>query len=104
MQDEMEFTPEALQQMEPPEQAMIYGMEPIDKPISCSELLFYAITLLFSALAYSIHWPPLHPVAITIGLVFLGFELFQLLIPPRLSWYRIGFLFILLFQSKLFFN
>ena len=35
---------------------------------------------------------------------FLGFELFQLLIPPRLSLNRIVILGTLLFQSKLFLN
>lgn len=104
MQEEMEFTPETLQQMEPPEQAMIHGMEPIDKPVSCSELLFYAITLFFAVLAFSLHWSPLHTIAIALAFCFFGFELFQLLIPPRLSLYRIGFLCTLLFQSKLFLN
>lgn len=104
MQEEMEFTPETLQQIEPPEQAMMHGMEPIDKPVSCSEFLFYAFTLFFAILAFFIHWPPLHTFAVAVGLCFLGFELFQLLLPPRLSLYRIGFLCTLLFQSKLFLN
>ena|ERR1700692_73036 len=104
MQEEMEFTPETLQKMEPPEQAMIYDMEPIDKPVNCSEILFYAITLLFAVCADFFHWPPLHTIALVIALCFLGFELFQPLIPPRLSWFRIGFLCTVLFQSKLFLN
>jgi hypothetical protein len=102
MPEEMVFTPETLQQMEPPEQAMIRNTEPIDKPVSCSELLFYAITLLLAVLAFSLHWPPLHTIAVAIAVCFLGFELFQLLIPPRLSLYRIGFLGTVLFQSRLF--
>ena len=104
MQEEMEFTPETLQQMEPPEQAMIHGMEPIDKPLSCSELLFYAITLFFGVLASALHWSPLHTIAVALAFCFLGFELFQLLIPPRLSLNRIVILGTLLFQSKLFLN
>lgn len=104
MQEEMEFTPEALQQMEPPEQAMIHSMEPIDKPINCSEFLFYVITLLFAILASHIHFSLLHTIAVVVAFCFFGFELFQLLIPPRLSLYRMGFLCTLLFQSKLFLN
>jgi hypothetical protein len=104
MQEEMEFTPEVLQHMEPPEQAMIHNMEPIDKPIGCSEVLFYIITLFFAVLAFYIHWSPLHTIALAIAYCFLGFELFQLLIPPRLSLHRIGFLCAVLFQNGLFLN
>lgn len=35
MQEEMEFTPETLRQMEPPEEAIQQRSEPIDKPVSC---------------------------------------------------------------------
>jgi hypothetical protein len=79
-------------------------MEPIDKPLSCSELLFYAITLFFAVLASALHWSPLHTIAVALAFCFLGFELFQLLIPPRLSLNRIVILGTLLFQSKLFLN
>ena len=104
MQEEMEFTPEILQQMEPPEQAMIYKGEPIDKPVTCSEGLFYVITLLFAALASFTHWSPLHIIAVASASCFIIFELCQLLIPPRLSLYRIGIICTLLLESKLFFH
>jgi hypothetical protein len=104
MQEEMEFTPEALKQMEPPTEAMVQGSEPIDKPVSCSEFLFYVITLLLASLTWSIHWPPLHTTAIIAALCFVGLEFSYLLMPPRLSWIRVGFLCTILFQTKLFFN
>ena len=104
MQEEREFTPEALQQMEPPEQAMIHSTEPIDKPVSCSELLFYAMTLFFAILAFYLRWAPLHTFAVAIVACFFGVELFQLLLLPRFSLYRISFLCALVFHSKLFLN
>lgn len=102
MQEEMEFTPDALQQIEPPEQAMIHNTEPVDKPVGCSEFLGYAAIMTLAFLTLFISWPVFHTITFITALCFIGFELFQLLIPPRLSLFRIGFICTLLFQSKLF--
>lgn len=102
MQSEMDFTPDALQGMEPPEEALAQILEPIDRPLNCSELLFYVFTISYSLVARLFAWTPLHIVAMGTGGCFIALELFLLCIPPRFSLHRLLFVGSVIFEAKIF--
>lgn len=104
MLEDFPLSKEQLQEMEPPDEALVRTLEPIDKPVTCFETLLYLITFLIAFPTKWIHWQPWRIAAYVVAIVFCAFLLFNMVFPPRFSMRRASFFLAVIFQSGLFFS
>ncbi|WP_201375293.1 hypothetical protein [Ktedonobacter robiniae] len=87
MQDAPDHLPsiDSLLENEPPDWAMTYRGEPLDRPVRKYEYLPFVALLLLPFVYLFTHWSLLKPIIVLIGLVHFTFLLHRQLFPTRLS-------------------